>query len=150
MRELINDFYSSRYASCLNHLDKLKVLNYGISVHVLIVAVLQPDLHLDIHLYDHVDSLYQRIRNKALVQYFSPFISVDMNTMAAAFNTSVQGLEKEIAKLIMEGLIQARIDSHNKVCLRASLCIAGSFLFVNAEIICTPHRSTEWYIPECY
>jgi len=97
MRELINDFYSSRYASCLNHLEKLR-----------------PEIHLDIHLHDHAESLYQKIRNKALIQYFSPFISVDLNTMAAAFNTSVQGLEKEIAKLIMEGAIQARIDSHNK------------------------------------
>jgi len=97
MRELINDFYSSRYASCLNYLEKLK-----------------PELQLDIHLHDHAESLYQKIRNKALIQYFSPFISIDLSTMAASFNTSVQGLEKELAKLIMDGSIQARIDSHNK------------------------------------
>lgn len=35
--------------------------------------------------------------------------------MAEAFNTTVSGLEKELAKLIMENQIQARIDSHNKV-----------------------------------
>jgi COP9 signalosome complex subunit 1 len=97
VRELINDFYSSRYASMLNYLEKLR-----------------PELHLDMHLHDHADSLYQKIRNKALIQYFSPFISVDLNTMAVAFNTTVAGLEKELAKLIMEGSIQARIDSHNK------------------------------------
>jgi len=34
--------------------------------------------------------------------------------MAEAFNTNVPGLEKELAQLIMEDLIQARIDSHNK------------------------------------
>jgi len=34
--------------------------------------------------------------------------------MASAFNTSVSGLEKELSKLIVEGSIQARIDSHNK------------------------------------
>jgi len=97
LRELINDFYASRYASCLAALDKLK-----------------PRLLLDIHLHQHVESLYQKIRSKALIQYFSPFMSVDLNTMAASFNTSVQGLEKELAKLIMEGTIPARIDSHNK------------------------------------
>jgi COP9 signalosome complex subunit 1 len=97
VRELINDFYASNYASCLRYLDKLK-----------------PNLLLDIHLHEHVESLYQRIRNKALVQYFSPFISIDLNTMAAAFNTTVSGLEKELSKLIMENAIQARIDSHNK------------------------------------
>jgi len=97
VREMINDFYSSKYASCIAHLDKLK-----------------GDLMLDIHLNDHVETLYQKIRSKALTQYFSPYVSVDLNTMAAAFNTTVIGIEKEFAKLIMDGSISARIDSHNK------------------------------------
>jgi len=97
VRELINDFYSSRYASCLKYLDKLR-----------------PNLLLDIHLHQHVQSLYEKIRNKALVQYFSPFSSVDLNVMAQAFNTNVANLEKELSRLIMDGSIQARIDSHNK------------------------------------
>lgn len=75
---------------------------------------LKPNLLLDIHLHEHVEGLYQRIRNKALIQYFSPFASVNLTTMAASFNTDVGGLEKELSKLIMENLIQARIDSHNK------------------------------------
>jgi len=96
VRELINDFYFSRYASCLKYLEKLKNLSL-----------------LDIFLHEHVESLYRSIREKALVQYFSPFISVDLQEMAKAFNTNVAGLEKELSKLIMEGSIQARIDSHN-------------------------------------
>ena len=80
-----------------------------------LVAIVQTSLLLDIHLHEHVEQLYQKIRNKALVQYFSPFISVNLNTMAQAFNTTVAGLERELSKLIMEGQIQARIDSHNKV-----------------------------------
>jgi len=98
VRGLLNDFYGSRYASCLNYLEQLK-----------------NDLLLDLHLHDHVSSLYQQIRNKALIQYFSPFVSVDLGTMAKAFNTDVSGLEKELSALILEGSIQARIDSHNKV-----------------------------------
>jgi len=97
IRELINDFHSSRYASCLKVLERLK-----------------PSLQLDIHLHEHVESLFSKIRNKALVQYFSPFLSIDLNTMAQAFNTNVTGLEKELSKLIMDNTIQARIDSHNK------------------------------------
>eukprot|EP01117_Protostelium_nocturnum_P003806 TRINITY_DN15067_c0_g1_i1.p1 TRINITY_DN15067_c0_g1~~TRINITY_DN15067_c0_g1_i1.p1 ORF type:complete len:444 (+),score=172.86 TRINITY_DN15067_c0_g1_i1:156-1487(+) len=97
IREALNDFYSSRYASCLKHLEKIK-----------------PILLLDLHLSQHVESLYQKIRSKALIQYFSPFTSVDLNTMAAAFNTNVNGLEKELSTLIVDGSIQARIDSHNK------------------------------------
>ena len=55
------------------------------------------------------------IRHKAIIQYTLPFISVDLNTMAAAFMTSVSMLEKELAALITENKIQARIDSHNKI-----------------------------------
>ncbi len=35
--------------------------------------------------------------------------------MAAAFNTSVHNLEDELIQLILDGQIQARIDSHNQV-----------------------------------
>jgi COP9 signalosome complex subunit 1 len=97
IKDMIHDFYSSQYASCLQKLDKLK-----------------PVLLLDLHLSDHMEGLYQQIREKAMIQYFSPFLSVDLNAMSTAFNTSVAALEKELSKLIMENLIQARIDSHNK------------------------------------
>lgn len=98
VREVIHDFYASRYGSCLSCLEKLR-----------------PVLELDIHLHDHVDALYQQIRHKALIQYTSPFISVDLSIMAAAFSTSVTSLEKELAALITENQIQARIDSHRRI-----------------------------------
>ncbi|CAA7023005.1 unnamed protein product [Microthlaspi erraticum] len=98
VRELINDFYSSRYASCLAYLESLK-----------------GNLMLDIHLHDHVDTLYDQIRKKALIQYTLPFVSVDLSRMADAFKTSVSGLEKELEALITDNQIQARIDSHNKI-----------------------------------
>jgi COP9 signalosome complex subunit 1 len=98
LRELISDFYNSRYASCLSYLEKLR-----------------PHLELDIFLAGHVNSLYEKIRSKAIIQYFSPYVSVNLNVMAEAFKTSVSGLEKELSRLIMEGSISARIDSHGKV-----------------------------------
>ncbi|KAL9245331.1 hypothetical protein vseg_018994 [Gypsophila vaccaria] len=98
IREIINDFYTSRYASCLEYLEKLKV-----------------NLLLDIHLHDHVETLYKEIRHKALIQYTLPFVSVDLNMMANAFKTSVSGLQKELEALITNNQIQARIDSHNKI-----------------------------------
>ncbi|KAM7277337.1 hypothetical protein ACFE04_019203 [Oxalis oulophora] len=98
VRELINDFYSSRYASCLEYLENLKA-----------------NLLLDIHLHEHVETLYDQIRNKALIQYTHPFVSVDLNMMASAFKTSVAGLQKELEALITDNQIQARIDSHNKI-----------------------------------
>ncbi|KAG6499195.1 hypothetical protein ZIOFF_038951 [Zingiber officinale] len=98
VRELINDFYASHYASCLEYLENLK-----------------PNLLLDIHLHDHIEMLYTEIRHKAIIQYTLPFISVELHTMAGAFKTSVAGLEKELEALITENKIQARIDSHNKI-----------------------------------
>ncbi|KAH9622724.1 hypothetical protein KSS87_018570 [Heliosperma pusillum] len=87
-----------RYASCLNYLESLKA-----------------NLLLDIHLHDHVETLYKEIRHKALIQYTLPFVSVDLNMMADAFKTSVSGLQKELETLITNNQIQARIDSHNKI-----------------------------------
>jgi COP9 signalosome complex subunit 1 len=55
------------------------------------------------------------VRSKALVQYFSPYVTVDMAKMAAAFNADVDALEKELAQLIMSRQIAARIDSQRKV-----------------------------------
>lgn len=42
-------------------------------------------------------------------------MSADLNKMAAAFNTTIAALEDELMQLILDGQIQARIDSHNKV-----------------------------------
>ncbi|KAG2380401.1 COP9 signalosome complex subunit 1 [Vigna angularis] len=90
--------FNSHYASCLEYLGNLKA-----------------NLLLDIHLHDHVETLYDQIRHKALIQYTHPFVSVDLNMMANAFKTTVAGLEKELEALITDNQIQARIDSHNKI-----------------------------------
>ncbi|KAM3860160.1 COP9 signalosome complex subunit 1 isoform 6-T6 [Diretmus argenteus] len=49
------------------------------------------------------------------IKYFSPYVSADMTNMAQAFNTTVAALEDELTQLILEGLINARIDSHSKI-----------------------------------
>eukprot|EP00041_Stephanoeca_diplocostata_P018043 m.374359 g.374359 ORF g.374359 m.374359 type:complete len:468 (-) comp20904_c0_seq3:257-1660(-) len=98
MREIIKDFSQSRYGSCLATMERIK-----------------PDLLLDMHLSVHVDALYKRIREKMLVQYFSPFLTVDAHVMADAFGITTAALEEEFAKLIASGMVQARIDSDKKV-----------------------------------
>lgn len=72
-------------------------------------------LLLDMYLSTHVHTLYTWIRHRALRQYFSPYKSADLRKMSAAFNTSLAELEDELIILILEGQIQARIDSQNKV-----------------------------------
>eukprot|EP00193_Tetraselmis_chui_P010230 CAMPEP_0177788702 /NCGR_PEP_ID=MMETSP0491_2-20121128/22288_1 /TAXON_ID=63592 /ORGANISM="Tetraselmis chuii, Strain PLY429" /LENGTH=427 /DNA_ID=CAMNT_0019310379 /DNA_START=219 /DNA_END=1503 /DNA_ORIENTATION=+ len=96
VREMIHDYYNSRYASCLKYMEAIKPA-------------------LDLYLADCVKMLYKSIRSRALIQYTTPFTSVQMGTMAAAFNTTVRGLEEELSTLIMENQIQARIDSHKQI-----------------------------------
>lgn len=54
-------------------------------------------------------------------------MSADMRRMAEAFNTSVSALEDELMQLILDGQIQARIDSHNKV-LTNSVCLCQNVI----------------------
>ncbi|KAH6599464.1 hypothetical protein BASA50_002978 [Batrachochytrium salamandrivorans] len=98
IREMIYAFYSLNFRASIEIMGKMK-----------------NNLLLDMYLHDHVENLYQLIRKRALVQYFYPFVTVDMNKMATSFNCSVSELEREVATLIGDGHIQARIDSHNKI-----------------------------------
>lgn len=98
LRDIIFKFYESKYASCLKLLDEIK-----------------DNILLDMYIAPHVNLLYTQIRNRALIQYFSPYLSADMRRMAIAFNRTVAALEDELMQLILEGQIQARIDSHNKI-----------------------------------
>ncbi|KAF2361918.1 26S proteasome regulatory subunit Rpn7/COP9 signalosome complex subunit 1 [Trinorchestia longiramus] len=91
------------------------VLQDTLMLDMYLSLVLQDTLMLDMYLASHVKTLYGKIRNRGLVQYFSPFKSASLERMAVAFNTSVSGLEDELMALILDGLIQARIDSHNKI-----------------------------------
>lgn len=98
MNEILLDFKNSRYASMLKHMEVLKT-----------------SALLDLHMARHVETLYRLIRNRAMVQYFTPYSAVNLHQMAVAFDRDVATLEKELSTLISEGLISARIDSHNKV-----------------------------------
>lgn len=98
LREVILCFYESKYGKCLTLLEEMK-----------------DNLLLDVYLAGHVHNLYSLIRNRSLIQYFSPYLSADLRLMATSFNTTVASLEDELMSLILDGKIQARIDSHNKV-----------------------------------
>jgi COP9 signalosome complex subunit 1 len=63
---------------------------------------MRENLFLDIYLAPHVPLLYAQIRNRALIQYFSPYESADLHRMAECFNTSVPELENELIVLILE------------------------------------------------
>lgn len=98
LRDILSNFYDSKYASCLQHLEEIR-----------------DNLYLDMYIAPHVTDLYTRIRNRLVVQYFSPYVSADMRKMADEFDRTVDEMEDEIIILIQEGQIKGRIDSHNKV-----------------------------------
>eukprot|EP00301_Raphidiophrys_heterophryoidea_P019576 c4478_g1_i1.p1 GENE.c4478_g1_i1~~c4478_g1_i1.p1 ORF type:complete len:437 (-),score=106.47 c4478_g1_i1:101-1354(-) len=98
MRELLNAFITSKYALCIKHLDQLK----GV-------------LELDVHLHEHVGHLYKEVRHRAMVQYLAPYHTVSLTRMSATFVCPVPALEQELCGLIADGLVNARIDSQNKV-----------------------------------
>jgi len=98
LRELIQDFYSSRYTACVTILTRL-----------------QNDFMMDMWIGPYIPQLYEAIHSRALIQYCSPFVSVDLTQMATAFATTVDNIELELTELIKAGRISARIDSHNKV-----------------------------------
>lgn len=103
MRELIVDFHHSRYANCLDTLEHLR-----------------SDLVLDLYVGSdgHIDRLYNMIRQEALVQYVSPFLTTDLARMEKVFKTTPQKLETELYNLIESGAISARIDTQRRALYR--------------------------------
>ncbi|CEM30080.1 unnamed protein product [Vitrella brassicaformis CCMP3155] len=101
IRDLTLDFCQCHYKRCLEALYKIK-----------------PSADLDVYLSAHWTELIRNIRDKAIVQYFSPFLSVSLANLAAELNTDVEGIETEAANLIAEKKISAKIDSHKKVLLQ--------------------------------
>ena len=98
VRDIVADFYDCNYHASLSALTNIR-----------------DRLELDVHLAPHIESLYSSIRSKALIQYFSPFSTVDLARMADAFSSSVEGISEEVAALIVQGDIQARIDAENGI-----------------------------------
>lgn len=99
VREMVYDFYNTRYTRCLQTMEKIK-----------------PDLLYDIHLGrdDHVSILYRLIRRRAIVQYVSPFVSADLVRMSKVFNTTSGELMNELLVLIETDAISARIDTQGQ------------------------------------
>jgi len=97
-RKILQDFNASKYTTCFQALELLK-----------------PDMQLDVYMAPHIHKITTKILDRALVQYFRPFTSVKLQSMAVAFGTEIPVLERQLAALIAENKIQARIDSHSKV-----------------------------------
>jgi len=85
VKDMINYFYDSKYEKMLECL-----------------SVLRNELKYDYILSPHLDYILNEIRNKALIQYVSPYTQIDFKIMAKDFNTSVNEIENEVSKLIQK------------------------------------------------
>ena len=59
--------------------------------------------------------IFKAIRNKNLQQYVAPYKVIDLNEIAAAFGVSLQTVENDLVEQISQGMIHAKIDSHQKI-----------------------------------
>lgn len=100
IRRAVASFCNSKYSDCLAILDAYRT-----------------DYLLDLHLQQHVQPLYTRIRRKSIVQYFIPFNCVAIADMARAFKLDEQAMEVELVDMIQRGLLKARIDAQKRVSL---------------------------------
>ncbi|KAH8101716.1 PCI-domain-containing protein [Cristinia sonorae] len=114
VRELIDAYMSSRFKTVLEILERYSTRHF-----------------IDIVLSQHVPFLMNSIREHALVLYFQPFASINLERMAAAFGWTSEYLEEQVVALIKKGSIEARVDRQNKV-LKARTTDQRAALFQRA------------------
>lgn len=105
IRRAISFFCSSKFRPCLDILDAYR-----------------PDYLLDIHLQQHVPTIYARIRTKAMQQYIIPYSRITLDSLAAIFSPGQSIIDgngeinlsapfvAELIALIRRGTLDARID----------------------------------------
>jgi COP9 signalosome complex subunit 1 len=71
-------------------------------------------LLLDIHVGEHVNKIFEAIRDRCVLQYISPYVSLSLSSMSTAFSMDVSSMESAVASLISSGRLNARIDSAAK------------------------------------
>ncbi|KAK4137450.1 PCI-domain-containing protein [Trichocladium antarcticum] len=98
IRRAIAQFVSGRYSACIAILESYR-----------------PDYLLDIYLQKHIQTIYAQIRRKCIVQYMIPFSCVSLDTMNKAFGRPGQPIEDELADMIQSGILQARINTIDKL-----------------------------------
>jgi COP9 signalosome complex subunit 1 len=98
IREAAQALFSAKYAVTLDILNRHR-----------------SDFVVDLFLSPHVDLLYREIRQRALVQAFSPYASLELHTLSSLFSTPMEQITAEVSELIEEGKIKGRLDHPNKV-----------------------------------
>jgi COP9 signalosome complex subunit 1 len=98
IRRAVTQFVNARYSACIATLESCR-----------------PDCLLDLYLQKHVPKIFSEIRTKCIVQYLIPFSCVTLDTMNAAFGSPGKPIEQELVTMIREGVLQARINTVDRV-----------------------------------
>jgi COP9 signalosome complex subunit 1 len=97
-RDLISHFLNSNYS------EVFKILSSYYN-----------DFKLDFFLSDVLDSIYNEIKRRALLQYCAPFTSLKLSSISTIFDLSHTQLIQELTSLIKKGKLQAKLDIYNDV-----------------------------------
>lgn len=94
LRRAVNAFVGAKYTTVLETLDAYR-----------------PDYLLDLHLQEHVAALWAMVRRKSIVAFFGPFQRVEVRVMVDAFGGTEASMMQELADMIEQGLLRARLDA---------------------------------------
>ncbi|KAI3337605.1 PCI-domain-containing protein [Xylariaceae sp. AK1471] len=103
IRKAVSMFVNGRYSACLEILESYR-----------------SDYLLDLYLQKHVAKIFSMIRSKCIVQYFLPFSCVTLDSMNKAFAKPGESLEAELVSMIKSGVLQARINTIDKLLVAVS------------------------------
>ncbi|KAK9237287.1 26S proteasome subunit RPN7-domain-containing protein [Lipomyces kononenkoae] len=104
IRTLLDSFVLFDYKSIFTTLDKHK-----------------PDYMLDFWLADHVQNLFDKIRENCYTQYVKGYKRGYLDKMAARFGVSQEAVEKDLIALIEADKVPIRLDLENKYFLFKSV-----------------------------
>ncbi|CAG8981788.1 hypothetical protein HYALB_00004731 [Hymenoscyphus albidus] len=93
IRRAIGFFINCRYTSCLAVLESYRA-----------------DYLLDYYMNSHIDSIYQMVRVKCIVNYFIPFSKVTLASLNEAFAAPGKTMNQELLGMIKCGELDARIN----------------------------------------
>jgi COP9 signalosome complex subunit 1 len=96
--ELLESFLTCKFSKVMQILDQIKIY-----------------LSHDIFIGKAINSIYDEIKNKSLVQFMKAFKKIRIVELANNFCCGEDYIEKKLARLIMDGKIDARIDAHLKI-----------------------------------
>lgn len=125
VRRAVVFFVASKFSACLEILEDYKV-----------------DWMLDVHLQGHLPAIYQRVRSKAIHQYFIPFSRASFSSLSTAFRTPEEELVVELEKMIRAGeLPRARLDLVDR-CLVADTVDRKEQLYESARVMAAEYERT--------